>query len=419
MKKIIVTMLVTMFLFLGVVLLQAKTTVSTTAGGDNMKVTITKEIGDSEDAEDIAEAKEDAEDLKEDAEDAKEDAAETSDDAYMGLYTEDMSFADARRLNYNNNYGVLITGVVKNSPAQEYHLMKNDIIMELGGERVTDKDGFTSLVDMHNPSDKVQIKIFRNGTEKEIEFVFGNRSKPHTSVFVDGDASKGIEKEKKHISVGYGGGSWIPMYLTLNMDDINEMMDSLSFSEFNDNGMIVHGGGGKIGVGKGFFIGGMGAGYSYDRKTGVDVNVSGVNKHIIRRAQYSIGFGGATLDKRFGITKNLTLSTGFMIGGGSQSLKISQTDGNYTWSNLNTELEKPYNNYVELKKGYLVFQPRVEVMYHFLSWLALRAEGGYLLTYNPYKGWRSVNMEENYEVPTSPDTRMECYTISVGPWFGF
>ncbi|MBW6515124.1 MAG: PDZ domain-containing protein [Candidatus Cloacimonetes bacterium] len=331
-----------------------------------------------------------------------------SDSAYMGVVTEDLTLSQAAEMGYNKFYGVLITSVVPNSPARAQRILPDDIIMEVDGQRISNRRIFTNIIGSYNIGDTVRMKIFRNRQEMDMDFTFGSR---HDRIDTGIPGEQVVRKPK--ISVGSFGGGWIPLWYTPEVDDINKMITSLGFAEIDDKGQFLNGGGAKINVGKGLFLGGMGAGYSFDRR----INVP--DENVIRRMRYSTGFGGITLEQRIPVTRKLITSVGSMLGWGTTRIEVSQNDGNYNWDDLSTQINDTLNNYLNLYKSYIFLQPKAELYYRLNSWLSIRGEVGYILSYSYHNGWNVDDTGDVYEVKGSPNTSFDGLTISVGPWFGF
>ena len=331
---------------------------------------------------------------------------------FMGVYFKDLTFEDAREKNYKYMYGVLISGVTQNTPARLYRLVSGDILMEIGGIKVYGRKHVTKVISQFYVGDKVTLKIFRDGVVKDIEFVFGSRysNKQEKTVAVD-------RMKKRKLSVGHGGAGWMPVYLDFDaLDDINELREDLGFRTLPEDGLVLplaiagHGN-----VGKGWFIGGMGAFYWQESKE----KTNDISSDTIRRMHFSMGYGGVTIDKRFAITKKIICSGGLLLGGGGYTIELNQTDGEYNWDTMNEDLADSNNNYVKLTKSYMIVQPRVTVMYRILDWLSLKAEAGYMYGYSFSDGWKANVVDDSYEVEGSPKTDFEGYTIMIGPWFGF
>ncbi|MCB5270390.1 MAG: PDZ domain-containing protein [Candidatus Cloacimonetes bacterium] len=336
---------------------------------------------------------------------------ESDDAAYFGLYLEDLTFPKAQELSYPHTYGVLITGVVKDSPSWHYRLRQDDIIMQIGGRQTTNNATMDKILQSFRAGDQVSIAIFRDGKVESLDMTLGSRSSSITT------STSPIKVQKKKLSPGYGGGSWIPMWVHLDMVDINDLItdSTLGFNKTRENGVLQQGLGGKLSIGKGFFLGGQVTTYSDIKKK---TNASDGTYHIWLKQQNMMG--GVTLDRRIPITQNFISSVGLMVGGANHELEFLNTDSNYDWNDLPNTIASSNNTHFRLKKNYLVVQPRVELMYRFLPWLGLRAEAGYAYGYPLTQDWRVQGLEnESYEVTNSPDTKYEGLTLSIGPWFGF
>ena len=71
--------------------------------------------------------------------------------------------------------GVKIGAVIENSPGAKAGLQKDDIIIAVNNDKVTDLRNYTVILKKHQPGDKVKIKVLREGKEKVIELVLGER----------------------------------------------------------------------------------------------------------------------------------------------------------------------------------------------------------------------------------------------------
>ncbi len=336
---------------------------------------------------------------------------EAADAAYFGFYIEDLTFPKAQELKYPESFGVLIAGVLKDSPAWHYRLREDDIIMQIGDKEVTNYAAFEKIRKSLRTGDQISMVIFRDGKVESLDMELGSRDQK------GGGVSSPKIPGKKKLSTGWGGGTWIPMWFDLDMADINALVteDSLGFNEFPESGVLHQGLGGKLSIGKNFFLGGQGTWYQDTKKK---ANPGDPNYHVWLRHKNLMG--GVTLDRRIAFTKNMIGSLGLMVGGAYHELEFLNTDSNYDWSSLPETITGSNNTHFLLHKGYLVAQPRVELMYRFLGWLGLRAEVGYAFGYPLTKDWRVRGLEnESYEVTNSPDTKYEGLTISIGPWFGF
>lgn len=379
----------------------------------------------------FAEADEDIEEAMEEVEDAMEEVEEalseipgspeisisipkTSEDTpLMGVYLSDLDFQDAYEMHYNYNYGVLLGGVVKGGPADKAGLMKGDIIMEFDGVKVRYENHLRRLIKSKNVGDSVEVKFFRDENILRTTVVLGSR-KPKKEEEYEEITKEGKVIRKKKLSVGYGGGSWIPVWYMPKdkFEDVNEIITSCGFTKLREDGLFLNGGGGKGMIGKGWFIGGMGAGYSIDRK--IINDTTGV-----KRMKYSTGYGGVTLDKRIAISRKLIPAIGFMIGWGGHTIEFSNIGETYDWDSLDTQFTSSKNNYIKMEKSYIMFQPKIACLYRINEWLGFRAELGYMLSYSYHTGWNAEVCGDTFEVKNSPETSYDGYTFTIGPWFGF
>ncbi len=336
--------------------------------------------------------------------------SDAPDAAFMGIYSEDLDFPKAQELGYKGYYGVLITGVVSGSPAWNQRLQENDIILSMDNKEVTNFATFERLRKQYRAGDTVALELFRNGETVNMDFTFGSRE----TKAPDMEGEEPVQKKK--LSAGYGGGTWIPMWFDTDMTDINKIVTNMGFGKLTDNGVLMQGLGGKLPVGKGFFIGGQFTTFEDNKK--ILEPAVGSNYHIWLR--YENTMGGVTLDKRIPITKNFITSAGLMLGGGGHTVEILKSNSNYDWTNWAPTFLNSNNTHSVAYRKYLVVQPRAEFMYRLLPWFGIRAEAGYTYGYAPKEGWRVKGLNnENFEVLHSPNTEYQGLNVSIGPWFGF
>ena len=351
-------------------------------------------------------------------------------DAFMGVYLANIDFEDAYDMHYNYNYGVLIKGTTQNGPAQQAGLMKGDIVMEFDGEKAYHEGYLSQLIKSKPIGKQVPIKFFRYDKIYETTLTIGSREEFSKKKKGGQDLTDSTPK-KKRLSVGHGGGSWYPIWFMPDVTEMNDFLHKLDFDEetFSEDGFLMHGGGGHGNVGKGWFIGGMGAGYENSQNTRHDwahIDENGIldTVNVSRIAKYGVSFGGVTLDKRIALSKKIVSSFGIMLGGGYNYYKIKQVDYNtYDFDFVNNpseQMDETYNfsSSLAYDNTFFIVQPKATVMYKLLDWLALRAEVGYIKSYSG-KGWKMEWNGKKVKVDNEPDINMDGLTICVGPWFGF
>ena len=322
---------------------------------------------------------------------------------YFGIFVEDLNAEIAEKLEYPEDYGILVTRVVEESPADEIDMEAHDIIMEIDGQQVTDRATFDEIRSKLQPGDLIKIRIWREGEPMTLEMEMMQR--PDESLI-----PTQMEENDKKLSPGYGGGGYVPMWFTPDLTDINGLMTNLGFDTLGEDGVFMSGGAGKGNVGNGFFIGGFGASAEIKR------DAPDADPAFHNWMKYYLTFGGVTLDKRIPISKKLIGSLGLMMGGGSHSVELAHLAADYTWP-----VDFTGSNYnITMSREFITVHPKAELMYRLLSWLAIRAEVGYVWGYAPDKGWKVTGQDGNmYDISGSPDTTLQGLTFSIGPWFGF
>lgn len=98
--------------------------------------------------------------------------------AYMGVYLDDVSSSYYSKIGMDDNYGILISKVVSESPADEAGLEAKDILMEIDGDKIYTHDQLTKMLKNYEPGQKVKMKFFRDGKVKNIKFEFGKKEVP-------------------------------------------------------------------------------------------------------------------------------------------------------------------------------------------------------------------------------------------------
>jgi hypothetical protein len=396
----------------------------------------------AEDIELVESIEEMAENIADSAEEIAEEArskgygshsvsnSRTINEAYMGVYYEDLSITEAKEMGYAEFYGILITGISPGSAADEFGLKRHDILMSMDGKKLYDKKVFIRRVDAYSPGDMVKLEIFRNEEVITMDFKMGSKSRVVTTTTTTSNGGKNYYSSynngpfKKSKSVGHGGGSWIPVYFKADIDDINHIVSKLGFSELNDDGIFLNGLGGKGHVGKGWFLGAMGVWYSKNSKINKavpDITDPNATVNVNRRMRFGVNYWGLTLDRRMAVSRKFITSAGFMLGWGKYKLDFEQTYGELDWTGIDTHFNSSYNNAMTLKKSYILFQPKVMMMYRILDWLSIRAEVGYMGSYSFTDGWYRITADEEdqYEIENSPNTKFDGLTFTIGPWFGF
>ncbi|MCK4571980.1 Do family serine endopeptidase [candidate division WOR-3 bacterium] len=106
---------------------------------------------------------------------------------YLGVYLDDLSKEIKESLKFKYNRGVYIIEVEKGSPADKAGLLDGDIVLEIDGDKVDDVDHLRYLIASKKPGRKIRVAIWRNGDERNINIVLGERPLISSSLGLRGE----------------------------------------------------------------------------------------------------------------------------------------------------------------------------------------------------------------------------------------
>ena len=72
-------------------------------------------------------------------------------------------------------FGVRITGVREESPAEKGGLRGGDTLVEFGGKEITDLYAYTYALREHKPGDEIEVVVLRDGKRLSLTVVLGSR----------------------------------------------------------------------------------------------------------------------------------------------------------------------------------------------------------------------------------------------------
>lgn len=93
--------------------------------------------------------------------------------AYMGVVVEDVSSEDVRR--FGLPMGALITELSPGYAAERAGLKPSDIIIELGGQRITSINDLTRVLREFEAGEEVDVKVYRSGGEVVLKIVLDEK----------------------------------------------------------------------------------------------------------------------------------------------------------------------------------------------------------------------------------------------------
>lgn len=96
-------------------------------------------------------------------------------DAYLGIAVSGLSPSMARALKLEEDAGVLVDRVVIGSPAEQAGLESGDVILALEDRTIAGNRDLTRRLGEHGPGDTVELSILREGKQRKLKVVLGER----------------------------------------------------------------------------------------------------------------------------------------------------------------------------------------------------------------------------------------------------
>jgi serine protease Do len=96
---------------------------------------------------------------------------------FLGIRTEDVTSANMSKYKLNVERGVIVTSVMKGSPAEAANLHEGDVILEFGGLEVWSAAQLSRLVAETPPGRKVELVVSRDGKRINLTAQLGNEER--------------------------------------------------------------------------------------------------------------------------------------------------------------------------------------------------------------------------------------------------
>lgn len=205
-------------------------------------------------------------------------------------------------------------------------------------------------------------------------------------------------------------GGFNPTYVMPNVDPINQMLPNFGVDELSTSGMMAYGGSGYIYILllDNVRLGGMGLGLTQTR----DGVVDGFNRQV----DYSMGFGGFTVEYTFPFIKSPAVSIGAIIGAGSLEIDIYQNKNSGSWDDVWGNFESDADTkMLSMKNSFYTITPTLNIDYPVTRYLALRIGAGYIFTFAD--DWKLNNDIELSGIPS--DLKADSFFIQTGIYLGF
>ncbi len=223
-----------------------------------------------------------------------------------------------------------------------------------------------------------------------------------------------LSQDKKYFDAPFGGGGgYTPGWIFVNLDDLNKQLVSFGSGQLSKSGFYTSGGAGFIYIGfiPNLRIGGMGFGGS--------TSESALLNGYEREAVCQISGGGLTVEYTLPFIKNMAISVGTIIGGGSIQIELYRNAGNFDWQSLWSEVSTTAslssNISRKLSNGFFLLSPMINVDIPFYRFISFRLGGGYQLAVG--KSWKVENEKQLSDVPSKLNGNS--FFIQSGIFLGF
>lgn len=143
---------------------------------------------------------------------------------YLGVSVEELSRRQKKEL--KAEFGVVITSIEEDSPADKGGLMEDDVIQQVNDVKITRSSTLTRVIRKIAPGEKAKIAIIRDGKEKNITVTIARLKSSSYSFSV----SPG-----KNLFSWYGGGR---AYLGVQLHQLNKDLASY-FGAKEDEGALI------------------------------------------------------------------------------------------------------------------------------------------------------------------------------------
>lgn len=96
---------------------------------------------------------------------------------WLGVYLQELTPELKESMDLQESTeGVLVNGVVEDSPAGKAGVEEGDVIISFDGKKTDSIDRLTSLVKRTSPGTEVEIKVIRDGEEESLNLTIGESS---------------------------------------------------------------------------------------------------------------------------------------------------------------------------------------------------------------------------------------------------
>lgn len=221
-----------------------------------------------------------------------------------------------------------------------------------------------------------------------------------------------FSQQATYFDAPFGGGiGYVPSWYIPDVSPINAELKLIGMPELSTSGFFSSGIGGFIYIGfvKFLRVGGMGYSGSLSKTHQIDM----VNREVV----YNLGGGGLTVEYTLPFVKDLGISLGATIGGGSLELELYRNTGSFNWQGVWEGFNNPSdeNFHSTIKNSFWMFSPTINIDFPLYRFVIIRIGGGYQFTFND--DWTADNDQTLSDVPS--ELNSNAFFIQSGIFIGF
>ncbi len=118
---------------------------------------------------------------------------------YMGVFLKDLDEETRKNIKLMKPFGIMISEVVKDSPADKAGLKDEDVLLTFAGEKIFTVDQLIKMLQNFKPENEIKLKILRGKKTKIIKIVLGEKE-DDLNYFLSGkDDSFNFDKAPKNV----------------------------------------------------------------------------------------------------------------------------------------------------------------------------------------------------------------------------
>jgi hypothetical protein len=113
---------------------------------------------------------------------------------YLGVQIQDLSAQLGEHFKVKDGKGVLVSEVVKDSPAEKAGLKAGDIVTKVNDKEIENAADLTNTIRSYDPETKVSVSVIRDGKKKNLEATLGESE--NSFMYQFGDLGELGDKQK-------------------------------------------------------------------------------------------------------------------------------------------------------------------------------------------------------------------------------